>query len=195
MTSGGVHSTFLDLLKDHKKGKIIDLGCGKGALSRALKDLNWDITAIDVNPPELSDIPTLKADLNKPLPFKDNTFDVVVSSEVIEHLENIHQFVREIHRILKPGGRCIISTPNIQNWYGRIMFLLSAKFPHFTREDGKGSGHIYPVSSVLFRRMFKPLFKEEGHHCNKGLIPFVRLSFKTNSLMFGDVMIFDLKKI
>ena len=48
-----------------------------------------------------------------PLPFKDNTFDFVVSFQVIEHIKDDHQFVREIHRVLKSKGKCIITTPNI----------------------------------------------------------------------------------
>jgi SAM-dependent methyltransferase len=47
-----------------------------------------------------------------PLPFADNTFDYVVSFQVIEHIKHDKKFVREVRRVLKPGGKFIVSTPN-----------------------------------------------------------------------------------
>ena len=51
-------------------------------------------------------------DAQQILPFEDNWFDVVISFETIEHLKNYRQFVQEIKRVLKPGGKFILSTPN-----------------------------------------------------------------------------------
>ena len=56
-------------------------------------------------------------DLNEPLPFKDESFDVVVANQVLEHLYNTDLFITEIHRILKPSGYAIISTPNLAGWH------------------------------------------------------------------------------
>ena len=47
-----------------------------------------------------------------PLPFEDESFDCVVSFQVIEHIRRDKEFVREVYRVLKPGGRFIVSTPN-----------------------------------------------------------------------------------
>ena len=47
-----------------------------------------------------------------PLPFKDETFDYVVSFQVIEHIADDKEFVREVHRVLRKGGRFIVTTPN-----------------------------------------------------------------------------------
>ena len=47
--------------------------------------------------------------------YKDKSFDVVTATEVIEHLENPRLFLRDINRVLKPGGLCVLSTPNILN--------------------------------------------------------------------------------
>jgi ubiquinone/menaquinone biosynthesis C-methylase UbiE len=47
-----------------------------------------------------------------PLPFDDESFDYVVSFQVIEHIKRDKEFVREVHRVLKPGGKFIVSTPN-----------------------------------------------------------------------------------
>lgn len=53
-------------------------------------------------------------------PAADATYDVAIAGEVIEHLVDTDSFVRELHRILKPGGFLILSTPNLASWYNRI---------------------------------------------------------------------------
>jgi len=51
------------------------------------------------------------------LPFADNRFDAVIAGDVIEHLENPSQFLRETHRVLKMNGRLVISTPQANDWW------------------------------------------------------------------------------
>ena len=57
------------------------------------------------------------------LPFKNETLDVVLSFDTIEHLINPDTFLEEVFRILKVGGLFIISTPNLSDFYSRIVFL------------------------------------------------------------------------
>ena len=57
------------------------------------------------------------------MPFPDNSFDLIVAGEIIEHIYNTDFFVQEIHRLLKPKGRLLISTPNIAS-LGRRLYLL-----------------------------------------------------------------------
>ena len=59
-----------------------------------------------------------------PLPFDDNYFDIVYCGELIEHLFNPDHLLEEIHRVLKSGGKCIISTPNLAGWPSRFALLL-----------------------------------------------------------------------
>ena len=115
-----------------KNTKILDAGCGESHLSVALKKMfNADIHCIDLfeKPRERLErhgIKFYKQDFSlKPLPFKSNNFDVIIFTDVIEHLTSGQHFIlREFKRVLKPGGIILISTPNILSFPKRIKFIL-----------------------------------------------------------------------
>jgi SAM-dependent methyltransferase len=64
------------------------------------------------------------ADLSGPLPYDDETFDLLVSNQVIEHLPDTDTFVREAYRVLKPGGRAVVSTENLASWHNVVSLVL-----------------------------------------------------------------------
>jgi ubiquinone/menaquinone biosynthesis C-methylase UbiE len=88
-----------------------------------------DIYGVDINDVVLKKaadkgVKVFKADLNNdPLPFKDGFFDVVLMEEVIEHLVNPDNAVKEAYRILKAGGLYLVSTPNLAWWLNRLALL------------------------------------------------------------------------
>lgn len=65
------------------------------------------------------------------LPFENSSFDVVLASEVIEHLSNPERMLRSSLRVLKPGGIFIATTPNLAAWYNRVILMLGRQ-PVFT---------------------------------------------------------------
>src|SRR5512135_2716132 len=118
------HRIALSLAAPEPPGRALDLGAGQGALSHALKLRGCDVTAADVNTSQFKaeGVPCARLDLNRPLPFADRDFDLVMAVEVLEHLESPRAFLREIHRVLRPGGLAVITTPNIASLPSRILF-------------------------------------------------------------------------
>jgi ubiquinone/menaquinone biosynthesis C-methylase UbiE len=106
---------------DLKDKKILDVGCGKGVWLNQFANFTApeNVYGTDIDPELISDIPetvskkeNLQVSPAEQLPFADNTFDVVFSNEVLEHVVDDKQAVSEAIRVLKPGGKFIIFTPN-----------------------------------------------------------------------------------
>jgi SAM-dependent methyltransferase len=135
----------------------LDIGSGHGDLIALLRDrFRLDSSACDYT----ADLMRLDgqrvdiADLNHdPLPYPDARFDLVTCTEVIEHVENFRRLLRECHRVLKPGGTLVVSTPNILNMKSRLRYLLFGfwnlfgPLPVADREKHSTGGHINPVTS------------------------------------------------
>jgi 2-polyprenyl-3-methyl-5-hydroxy-6-metoxy-1,4-benzoquinol methylase len=131
---------------------ILDLGGGAGVFSRTLINYFDHVHLMDFAPTIQSKrIICSSGDLKNSLPYSDNTFDVVVSLEVIEHLENPRHFVREIARILKVNGRCLITTPNQLSLSSRLCLLLRGQFQQF--QDSSYPAHITALLPIDLLRM------------------------------------------
>jgi len=106
--------------------RVLDVGAGEGFLCRQLCGRGYQVEACDFLHEnfKLKDVPFHKADLNISVPLPDNQYDVVVSIEVLEHIENHVRFIRELMRVLKPGGMIILTTPNILSLPSRWHFFL-----------------------------------------------------------------------
>ncbi len=113
------HLIAYEEAKKYVKGKTLEIGCGEGYGIEILSPLAEKYVAVDKY---LADFTTTFSEKNNiefhqitvpPLSiFEDNTFDTVVTFQVIEHIENDVAFVSEIFRVLKPGGTALITTPN-----------------------------------------------------------------------------------
>ncbi|MFF1510097.1 class I SAM-dependent methyltransferase [Streptomyces sp. NPDC058326] len=108
---------MLALAGDVAGRRLLDAGCGSGALSAALRDRGAVVTGIDASAGMLTlarrrlgdDAALHLADLGEPLPFDDGAFDDVVASLVLHYLEDWGPTLAEIRRVLRPGGRLIAS--------------------------------------------------------------------------------------
>ncbi|MBN1383295.1 MAG: class I SAM-dependent methyltransferase [Elusimicrobia bacterium] len=124
-TTPGVNEKAISLLLTEPRGKILDAPAAEGYGSQKLKELNFEVYACDINEKDfkLKGVNFKKADLNREFPYPKDFFDYVYCIEGIEHLENPFHLLREFSRVTKPGGKIIISTPNILSVYGRLRYL------------------------------------------------------------------------
>jgi malonyl-CoA O-methyltransferase len=97
---------------------VLDLGCGTGRHALWLAEAGATVTAVDFSEGMLAEarrkpgaeaVQFVAHDLARPLPFPAGSFDLVVSGLVLEHLADLDHFFREARRVLKPGGRAVIS--------------------------------------------------------------------------------------
>ncbi len=150
ITMPGVHSRFLKyfLNQEQPSGQhVLDLGAGEGALSEKLFTLGFQVTACDLFPEhfKVDQVECHRVDLLEPFGFPDNHFDLVVSVEVSEHILDHENFFSEVNRILKPGGRLYLSTPNILSMKSRIRFLYRGfpfAFNPLEMENYNGRQHV-----------------------------------------------------
>ncbi|MFD2787421.1 class I SAM-dependent methyltransferase [Hymenobacter rubripertinctus] len=106
--------------------QVLDVPAGNGDTAQLLLELGARVTASDLYPEffRYPTIPCIKANLNGTLPFADASFDVVICQEGIEHMPNQLHLFQELNRVLRPGGRAIITTPNYSNLRTRLSYLL-----------------------------------------------------------------------
>lgn len=105
-------------------GRVLEVGCGAGALLRRLRDLGWTVEGQDVDPNAASiaddNIRVHLGDLNA-LALPSESYDAVVMNHVIEHVHHPVDFLRECYRLVKPRGILVITTPNAAS-YGHQVF-------------------------------------------------------------------------
>jgi len=107
---------FIDRYFKRNYKTILDIGCGKGTHLREFQKLGYIAYGVD----KLEEAEELSPDLkikianleNEAIPFPDNSFDVVLGKQVLEHIHCPDYMMDEIYRVLKPGGRLILELPD-----------------------------------------------------------------------------------
>jgi ubiquinone/menaquinone biosynthesis C-methylase UbiE len=124
---------------------ILEVACGRGGFVSELARAGARATGCDFSFAALrvAREKLLKADTERgsgliqgdaqSLPFADNSFDLIVSCETIEHLPEAKQAVREMHRVTRPHGKLFLTTPNYSNFMG--LYELYSRFRHPGRKD------------------------------------------------------------
>jgi 2-polyprenyl-3-methyl-5-hydroxy-6-metoxy-1,4-benzoquinol methylase len=135
-----------------------DIGAGRGVLAKMLIPYAEKILMADDYAPDWAHekISFVKTDCNLSWPIDDNAVDMAFSLEVIEHVENPRHFMREMTRIIKPGGYGYISTPNNHNFFSKLNFLFKGEHRFF--QDSCYPAHI----TVLFKKDLLRLLAENG---------------------------------
>ena len=187
----------IKILKERKKGKLLDAGAGSGKLSQILDKLGYDVRACDIETHHFkhSKIKIDTVDLNKKWRYSNKSFDYILALELIEHLENPWNFIREAHRVLKTKGILILSSPNVESIRGRFNFLLGRTFPYFTYRRFKEINHINPLFTWNLKRMIENKFELIETKYKIHRIPKTNIKIGINNILFAEVNFFVLQRL
>lgn len=172
-----LHSLILEHVKDTSPCSILDIGCRWGNDLQKVATINADINIFGVDIcSDAVKVASKKLEKNQnvylcqakgeDLPFKDNYFDIIFSSEVIEHIEEVGKFVEEVHRVLKNHGVCIITTPSRFNSTHLIGKMIPSPFKKYLRKYvyyiNPGKPDVTPHVYEYTPRDLKQLFEKNG---------------------------------
>jgi 2-polyprenyl-3-methyl-5-hydroxy-6-metoxy-1,4-benzoquinol methylase len=147
-----IKSLIIHLIKTHHlQGQVLDYGAGKGELLSLLEHENIfrQLSGVDIltQPGHLGqNVAWYQHDLNEPITIADESQDLIICSEVIEHLENPRATFREIYRLLVPGGALLLTMPNQESIRSLVGLLLGGHFTHFL-------GDCYPAHITALLRL------------------------------------------
>ncbi|MGH3203005.1 MAG: class I SAM-dependent methyltransferase [Streptosporangiaceae bacterium] len=155
---------------------ILDLGCGDGAaLAQAVTQnphhrfvgLDWSADAL--HQAKTKGLTTIRGSMQTRLPVTDGAADVVIMSELIEHLIDPDGALEEVRRVLRPGGALLLSTPNLAAWYNRGLLAAGIQ-PVFSEVSLRGvfgrPGSVVAGHLRLFtRRALTEFLTASGFRC------------------------------
>lgn len=158
-----------------KKGeKVLDIGCGNGDMLFRLINKFDKFYGIDITPSRLeearktatekygSSLKTFnfgEGNLDERMDFESNFFDTIICLAILEHVYDIYSLVKELHRVLKPGGYVIVEVPNIAYLKYRIKLLFGilpiTSSPYNWEEVGWECGHIHYFTMKKLCELFE----------------------------------------
>ncbi|HLK72616.1 MAG TPA: methyltransferase domain-containing protein [Streptosporangiaceae bacterium] len=155
---------------------ILDLGCGDGSALQAAAQQNpahhfagLDWSADALHQATTKGLTTIRGTIETRLPIADGKADVVIMSELIEHLVDPDTALAEVKRVLRPGGHLLLSTPNLAAWYNRGLLAVGIQ-PVFSEVSLTGvfgrPGRVVAGHLRLFtRRALTGFLTASGFRC------------------------------
>jgi SAM-dependent methyltransferase len=172
-------SLLLRLLLAARPGPaLLNAGAGQGTFSQLLESRGFEVTSVDPSPAAVDLLrrrvrgPVLAASAGE-LPFADGSFDGAVLGEVLEHIEDDVAALREVARVVRPGGVVAASVPANPTWFGPSDEWAGHR-RRYTREALLGlcagvgltverlEPWGFPVSSFYHRRLYEPRLSAQG---------------------------------
>lgn len=162
--------------------RVLDLGCRDGALTKVYLQGN-DVVGVDADREALAEaeklgVETHWADLDQPLEFADESFDVAVAGELLEHLADPKRVVGEIRRVLRPGGTFVGSVPNAYRLKRRLLFLLG-------RPPDDDPTHLQMLSPADVRTLLDGFEDTQLHFVAGRLVPLHPRLFANDIVFVG----------
>jgi len=154
--SEAIHTYKLKLLEiaapSLANSSILDVGCGTGQMAQRLNALGAQVVGVDFSLNGLRHAAAyaaaLQTNLDQSLPFANEQFDAVWCTEVIEHVISPLHLLQELHRILRPGGRLFLTTPNSAFHFFRYLELFGK-----TSSEIQHPGHLHFFSARSLARV------------------------------------------
>jgi SAM-dependent methyltransferase len=176
----GVHSEAFELVRKWVPpgSAILDVGAGTGAFSIRLAQAGYAVTGLDVDPTRWSarGLPFIQLDLDRGVAASvTGTYHAICCLEVIEHVENPWQLMRELRSLLKPNGFLVMSTPNVTSFYSRALFLRAGVLHSFDAA-GLEYGHINPITEFEMRLIASRTGYESVDALGAGYLPVLDLT-------------------
>jgi SAM-dependent methyltransferase len=130
------------LVPSDRRLHILDIGCGTGLNAQHLAAQGHNVVGLDLSPVAIEQFRAkgfdgMVCDVAYGVPLADGSFDLVFTSEVIEHVADTATFLSEAHRLLKDNGILVLTTPNSTFWPIRILSLLG-----YAPSDYEHPGHV-----------------------------------------------------
>jgi SAM-dependent methyltransferase len=152
-----------ELLARDVAGRLLDVGCYDGQLIARVAPPHCWLAGVDISLAALRQarargVRGVRAQVEATLPFADACFSTVIAAEVIEHVFDTEAFLADLRRVLAPGGRLLITTPNLVALSGRAKLLLGKSPQNVEFDASPGtSGHIryftFDTLELLLRRV------------------------------------------
>lgn len=145
-------------------GRLLEIGCGEGDLLVMAEADGWQVTGLDYSPAacesarqRLKTGSVLCGELQQ-AQLAAEQFDLCVVSDVLEHVRSPRDFLREIHRLLKPGGTLFVATPSTDSWSARVLRRkwMEFKAEHLTYFDRQ------TLQTALFKSGFREVIVQPG---------------------------------
>jgi cyclopropane fatty-acyl-phospholipid synthase-like methyltransferase len=169
----GLHEYAMEVIRDNcnVNGHVLDLGCGSGAFTKRLQNHGFTTTSVDLTLDSFvlsSD--SYELDFNNidfAAQLAGKSYDGIVALEVIEHLENPIQFLRQIKLISNPNTVILVSFPNLNMYKSLITFFKEGTFGNFSPFLYWETGHQTVIPEWLFEEHLKKtgFTIEAKHYC------------------------------
>jgi SAM-dependent methyltransferase len=167
--NSALYAKYADTLKpDQPAARALDVGCGVGQVVARLNDAGFEAHGVDVSQPNIERAqkvcPRCRLYDGRKLPFADHYFASAGALNVLEHVDEPEAFIREVVRVVAPGGKVVLSSPNFFRVFGLRdyhprMRGLGRKLRNWKRLREKRAQMRAAPGSVRFDRM-EPIIKE-----------------------------------
>lgn len=158
--------------------EVLNAGAGQGTFTRRLEQCNFAVTSVDTSAEAIARLrarvvgPVVQAPLEE-LPLPDGSFDAAVLGEVLEHIDDDEQALREVARVVRPNGVVAISVPAnprlfgvSDRWAGHVRRYTRAELVDVVEAAGLRVDAVrawgFPVSRLYHQRLYEPRLERRG---------------------------------